>query len=249
MKQYDEEYVQNLEFFIKKNQDELAVENKKNAHLEAENKALREKMAQFKEDKEELEVKLGKLKKVFKNAAKRLSKKVLKFKALSCKDGLTKLYNRRAFDEKLLAAVSKSRRYNENLSLIILDIDFFKKCNDEYGHLAGDKVLQGCARVFKDSVRQYDVAARYGGEEFIGMLPKTDIECAEVVAERFRKSIEDTKFEYEDKEISITVSVGVVEFKKEELNSDKGIEIAFARGDNALYDAKNNGRNRVVLAK
>ena len=131
------------------------------------------------------------------------------------------------------------------------DIDFFKKVNDTYGHAVGDCVLKNVAKTIKKELREEDIASRYGGEEFIFLLPHTNIEEARIVAERLRKAIEKKKINIEDynientKEISVTISIGVSEFNK----ADKMPEILYKKADEALYQAKDGGRNRVVVYK
>jgi diguanylate cyclase (GGDEF)-like protein len=155
-------------------------------------------------------------------------------------DFLTKLYNRRKFNSFLEYEISKSNRYKEEIfSLLLVDIDYFKNVNDNYGHLVGDNVLQEVSKILTICSRDSDIVARWGGEEFILMLPQTNIEQAFFVAEKLRATIEKHKF---DDVKHITCSIGVAQFHK---NEDK--ETLFKRVDAALYKAKNSGRNRVEL--
>ena len=164
-----------------------------------------------------------------------------KLEKLANFDSLTGLYNRRSILRKLGEQLKYARRYREELSLIMLDIDHFKKVNDQYGHLTGDEVLAEVATLIRQNIRVVDAAGRYGGEEFIIILPKTDLSSALVIAERIRKTIEATEMkDFEGKVFGITVSQGLSSWKPGE---DKHSLIS--RADDALYGAKENGRNRV----
>jgi diguanylate cyclase (GGDEF)-like protein len=162
---------------------------------------------------------------------------------LAFTDPLTELYNHRFFQETLLQEFTRSERYNKPLSLMIIDIDFFKKFNDTYGHLVGDKVLKHVSAIFKSSMReQIDTVARYGGEEFGVILPETSLEGAASFAERIRKKVESSYIQEGDKKLKVTLSIGVscVSVTKCNKTSDL-IEAA----DQALYKAKEEGRNQV----
>lgn len=163
---------------------------------------------------------------------------------LAFTDPLTELFNHRYFQESLSHEFIRARRYSKPLSLMVIDIDFFKKFNDTYGHLVGDMVLRHVAAIFKSSVReQIDTVARYGGEEFAVVLPETSIEGARRFAERIRSSVEKSRVNHEGKELSVTLSIGVscTMVTRCEKTSDL-IEAA----DLALYRAKDQGRNRVL---
>ena len=161
----------------------------------------------------------------------------------SITDGLSGLYNRHYFNEISKMLYSSSKRENEELSILMLDIDKFKNVNDTYGHSIGDKILVGCSRVFKDIARESDVVIRYGGEEFLILLPKTGLEDALVMAEGIKNSIEDNKIDILNSNlVSVTISIGV---SKRIPSSDKDIESIIKRADEALYLAKENGRNRI----
>jgi diguanylate cyclase (GGDEF)-like protein len=153
-------------------------------------------------------------------------------------DEKTKLYNFRFFKNVLSIEIEQAKR-GRPLSVLIADIDFFKKINDKYGHVIGDKILIGVAKVLKDCLRKADVIARYGGEEFVVMLPNTQLNRAKKVAERLRKSIEQDKFLSKYK---VTISIGLCEFEKKD-NFNKIIN----KADKALYSAKNSGRNCVCF--
>jgi len=156
-------------------------------------------------------------------------------------DSLTGLLNRGAILRKLSEQMKHAKRYRNELSLSLLDIDHFKKVNDQYGHLIGDDVLEQVAILMWQNIRDADIIGRYGGEEFIIILPRTDLSSALNVAERVRKMIEASKMkDPEGNMFGITVSQGISIYK---LGEDEHSLIS--RADNALYKAKGNGRNRV----
>jgi diguanylate cyclase (GGDEF)-like protein len=164
-----------------------------------------------------------------------------KLQKLAITDGLTKLYNSRSFYSQLELEVDRFNRYRHPLSLLLLDIDRFKDYNDTYGHLEGDKVLVRFSQIIKSCLRANDSAYRYGGEEFTVILPETGGEKAKTVAQRIRKALEAEKFRPSpDKEVKITISIGVTQyFPKEELST------FIQRADRAMYLSKQNGRNKV----
>ncbi len=170
-----------------------------------------------------------------------------RYKSLSQIDSLTGIYNRRQFFLLAEKELKKAYRYKRPLSVLMLDLDFFKKINDTYGHAAGDKVLQMTAQIVTQNLRSVDIFGRYGGEEFVIMLPETNVTGALKVAERIRGHIEKTPFEIENNVIiNITVSIGVCCEPSEKADMkmlDKIIDCA----DKALYRAKRLGRNRVCL--
>ncbi|MCI7576885.1 MAG: sensor domain-containing diguanylate cyclase [Spirochaetia bacterium] len=135
---------------------------------------------------------------------------------------------------------------NEKLSIVMFDIDFFKKFNDTYGHACGDYVLQHVAKIIKDSIRDEDMACRYGGEEFTVMLCGTDKEGAFLVAERIRKRIEDSVLSYEGNEMKLTISGGISVFSVED-NPVRSARLLVDQADKALYMSKENGRNRITV--
>lgn len=164
---------------------------------------------------------------------------------LSARDALTGLKNRGFFDRAFQSAVVKAYRFEQPLSLLVLDIDHFKKFNDTYGHLVGDDCLQMVAQCIRQFVtRPQDLAARYGGEEFVVLLPDTPEEGALRVAEKIRKEIGNTAFRVSDKMLHLTVSIGVCSTCPEEADATKQL---FCRADEALYEAKGQGRNQVVI--
>lgn len=157
-------------------------------------------------------------------------------------DGLTQLFNRRFFNETLEREINRCKRYARPLALLIFDIDFFKRVNDEFGHVAGDALLRQLAQVVKPRVRREDILARVGGEEFAVILPEIGRDGALVTAEKIREVVESTTFAFEDIVMPCTVSVGVAELEPE---ADEPKTI-YARADAMLYRAKAEGRNRVI---
>ncbi len=170
---------------------------------------------------------------------------VLKYATL---DALTGLNNRRQFEIRLKQEVANSKRNKISLCCMMLDVDYFKKVNDTYGHAAGDCVLKKVSDIIKSEIREYDIACRYGGEEFFIILPQTNIKEASFVAQRLRKVIEKTKINIEEanvnntSHINITVSIGVCAYNE----SMEPYELA-QKADKALYKAKASGRNRVII--
>lgn len=165
---------------------------------------------------------------------------------LSLTDSLTGVANRRHFDEVLDNEMKRSRRNQQPLSLILIDIDHFKQLNDHYGHVAGDECLRLFARLLAATItRTSDLVARYGGEEFAVVLPETNQQAAYAVAEKIRHEIEQTEFTHGQQRILMTASIGVVGYSDHEY---KTVAELIAAADQALYAAKDNGRNRCVLA-
>lgn len=157
-------------------------------------------------------------------------------------DALTNLNNRRQFETRLGQEISITKRQNNPLCAMMIDIDFFKKVNDTYGHAAGDEVLRTVASIIKEQLRESDIPARYGGEEFAVLLPFTKIEEAQIVGERLRKAVEAHPVNVEGIEIAVTISMGLAEYNREETGEE-----LFERADKALYEAKKGGRNRVCI--
>lgn len=161
------------------------------------------------------------------------------------RDGLTRIYNRHSFEERLVYEIKRRRRYNHDLSLLMVDLDHFKSVNDTYGHKAGDMVLQKVGEILTKTFRTTDLAARYGGEEFVVLLPHTSEEDAWKLAERVRENIESCTFTFEDQTFSVTASIGVASVEGGALTTDDDLII---KADKALYQAKHNGRNMVVVS-
>jgi diguanylate cyclase (GGDEF)-like protein len=170
-----------------------------------------------------------------------------KLHELAFRDALTGLYNHRYFQEAMDRELERSKRYQREFSLIIFDIDHFKKINDTYGHPTGDRVLSAISRGVEQSVRGADIIARYGGEEFAVILPETDLLAANVVAERLRSDIERLDIFVDGLTIKATVSVGYTSYRNGARIQDKGTIIGMA--DRALYIAKQSGRNMAYAMK
>ena len=167
--------------------------------------------------------------------------KILQYATL---DALTGLNNRRQFEVRLKQEIATTKRQKNPLCAMMIDIDFFKKVNDTYGHASGDAVLRAVASVIKEHLRESDIPSRYGGEEFAVLLPYTHIDEAQIVGERLRKAVESTPVPIDKKNINVTISMGLAEFNPEETGEE-----LFERADKALYEAKESGRNRVCINK
>ena len=162
---------------------------------------------------------------------------------LAITDGLTGLFNHKQFQERLAQEFDRLGRFSEPLSLLLIDIDFFKKINDTYGHPAGDLVLKKVAGMVQKTVRNVDIPARYGGEEFAVVLVGTDEKGAMHMAERLRKTIMDKKFTSDGTPFSVTVSIGISTNTRDVKKKEELVD----RADKALYTAKENGRNQCVF--
>lgn len=152
---------------------------------------------------------------------------------LSQKDGLTGIFNRQHFEYLGNKEFSRAKRFNMNLSLIIIDIDKFKMINDTYGHLAGDAVLKEVAKLLSQEIREFDILARFGGDEFVLLMPNTDKKAADIIVERLEKSIDELIINYEDIHINISASFGVSQLTQEEQ-----FELVLKAADKHLYEKK-----------
>jgi diguanylate cyclase (GGDEF)-like protein len=161
---------------------------------------------------------------------------------LAITDGLTRVANKRHFIEFLERELARAVRHERPLSLVLFDIDRFKGVNDDYGHLAGDRVLQGIAAVAAKQVRRDELIARYGGEEFAVVLPETSVDDAALFCERIRAAVESETFEFDGEPLRATISLGATA-----LEASDTIETLIARADANLYRAKEMGRNRVEV--
>jgi diguanylate cyclase (GGDEF)-like protein len=164
-----------------------------------------------------------------------------KLEQLTIIDSLTELYNRRYFDLQLEKMVSLTQRTNRPLLLLMLDIDFFKKVNDTFGHQCGDEALKHIAQIIRDNTRSTDAYSRIGGEEFAILLSESNLEDGKVIGERIRKAVENEIFTYKNERVHLTISLGLAKYNGEKVN--EFIESA----DKALYQAKTNGRNQLVV--
>ncbi|MBR1618394.1 GGDEF domain-containing protein [bacterium] len=164
-------------------------------------------------------------------------------KYLSLTDELTELPNRRCFDNEFNKEFLRAQRYKNNLTLVMFDIDHFKHVNDTYGHQCGDYILKQVSKAALQTFRQTDTVYRTGGEEFMVILTETDINQCIIPLERFRKTIETMLLDFNNQNISITVSIGACQYSPDIKTKEELIE----KADNALYKAKNSGRNQTVL--
>jgi diguanylate cyclase (GGDEF)-like protein len=166
---------------------------------------------------------------------------------ISARDSLTGLYNRWYVMEKIDSEMNRSLRHGCPVSVLMLDIDHFKRVNDAFGHAAGDGVLRSVAQVLRDSCRVYDVPGRYGGEEFCVVLPETKTGNTTVVAERIRERMASSSFNVGGDSVVVTASIGIAGIDSMEGEGIVSPSILIDRADRALYSAKHHGRNRVEL--
>ena len=192
--------------------------------------------------KKDREDETGELFDFFNDVTEKLQQDIERIRELSITDELTGIYNYRYFYRNLENEINRILRYPQALSLVILDIDYFKKYNDTYGHLVGDLLLKEIAQLLKNNSRTVDILARYGGEEFVFILPSTSEAQASIFGERIRRQMEEHRFASEGipKECKVTISVGVAEFKEGDT-----VEKLINKADHALYKAKEGGRNKV----
>lgn len=162
---------------------------------------------------------------------------------LAATDPLTGAFNRREFSALADREALRANRYHHALSILMLDLDHFKRLNDTYGHAAGDKALQRFTTLCCNALRNVDIFGRWGGEEFVALLPETDVEGAAVIAERLRKIVNDNVLIYNEQKITFTVSIGVAQYK----DTDVSVDAPLSRADSAVYDAKKAGRNRIAV--
>jgi diguanylate cyclase (GGDEF)-like protein/PAS domain S-box-containing protein len=162
---------------------------------------------------------------------------------LAATDPLTGAFNRREFTALADREALRAQRYRHALSILMLDLDHFKKLNDTYGHAAGDKALQRFTTLCCNALRNVDIFGRWGGEEFVALLPETTAEGAAIIAERLRKMVADTVVKFNDHKITFTVSIGIAQYR----DGETTIESPLARADSAVYDAKKSGRNKVSV--
>jgi diguanylate cyclase (GGDEF)-like protein len=194
---------------------------------------------------EQLTVELKQAKEKAEKFAHELKDANEKLREMAFRDGLTGLYNHRYFQDLMDNELSRSQRYKKPFSLMILDLDHFKKINDEYGHPVGDIVLKDVSKAIENTIRDSDFAARYGGEEFAVVLPETELRGAAILAERLRKAIEQLEIDTNGCRVDVTVSVGVTCYHPSTAKIEKS-EI-FTQADNALYKSKNKGRNMISI--
>ena len=219
----------------------LAMKNERDAvAVKDELLALQEKT------KEALEYSVGERTLELEIAMRELSEANRELERLSAIDPLTGLMNRRYFDKRLLGEFRRSRRERRAMSLAMLDIDYFKKINDNYGHLAGDECLKVFAGLLQKHIqRPADVICRYGGEEFVVILPNTDLQGASDLMEKVREVVHNTPVNFDNESIHLTVSIGLTSCVS---GPDEQQALVIAHADKLLYEAKNNGRNQVIAS-
>lgn len=197
-----------------------------------------------------MQVSIGTLKSQLEESKREIEQlriEVIKAREEALSDSLTGLINRKGFDLALARCLEHCNDNTEGPSLLISDIDYFKRINDTYGHLLGDKVISTIARILNDNIKGKDIAARFGGEEFVILLPDTSLDGARQFAEKIRTTIQKLSIKRADKNeaiTNITVSLGVAGYRKGE-----NISEFIGRADNALYKSKSQGRNRVTVAE
>ncbi len=171
----------------------------------------------------------------------------LKTKKMAHQDGLTGLHNHQSFQRILVESMAKSKSAKSELSLILMDIDNFKKINDTYGHQIGDEVLKAIGKILTDDTRKGDEPARYGGEEFAIVLPNTPIDQGVLVSERIREHVEKATFKDQDNNsFKVTISLGISSFTEDQNKTEKAL---INESDQALYKAKNSGKNQTIIFK
>ena len=214
--------------------------------LTAIDKALKDKKEKDQAVKKNAKQTLEAFKKGFVKLKKELNEATEQSKELEEKlyqDQLTGAFNRRAYDRRAAEELERFKRYGNPVSLLLLDADHFKGINDKYGHAVGDKCLKEIIKRTLALLRKADMLSRYGGEEFTIIMPETDKEAARQAAEKIRKNIEKIEFVYKEEKVKVTVSIGVTEISK----NDEKFETVFERADIAVYQAKSEGRNKVVV--
>lgn len=213
-------------------QDEIGILSK---HFNIMNHTIKRQITELNAHREMLEAEVLARTKELEEANRKLD-------LISRTDELTGLPNRRDMLRTIENEIGRVARTHKPFCFIFIDIDHFKNINDTYGHACGDEVLKVVSHTIRGMLRKYDVIARYGGEEFLTLLPETDLEGATIVAERFRKRIEETTVVHGETKINVTITLGVARFDSA-LGADKSIQMA----DKALYEGKETGRNKVVV--
>jgi diguanylate cyclase (GGDEF)-like protein len=227
--------------FISKPFNILELQMRTKTHLEL--KRIRDAQKTYSEQLENANRELLKANEIIRTQNEQLSEVAFRLERLSKTDVLTELYNRRYMIEKLAGEVSRFKRNQKLFSMMIADIDDFKKVNDTYGHDCGDYVIKRTAQTLADSARDIDAVGRWGGEEFLMILPETTAEGALVLAERIQKNIRRGVWTYNQVQISISLTLGIATF-----NGETSLEAVIKKADQALYEGKNRGKNCIVVA-
>jgi diguanylate cyclase len=200
---------------------------KHNTSSDANDKSLSDELASMAERVKQME-----------KAAVEAEEKIEAQRVRALVDPLTHLPNREAYDQRAHQEIARWMRYQRSLCLAVCDLDLFKRVNDEFGHLAGDKVLKIVAKLIRERLRASDFISRFGGEEFVILLPETEAKEAVAVMEEIREAIANTPFHFRHKQVQITVSIGLTMFQGKD-----NLKNAFTRADKAMYEAKDSGRN------
>ena len=201
-------------------------------------------MKKSQQEAEETAIKMTEISKQLEKDIAKRKKVEKKLQVLATTDPLTGLFNRRHFRELTIIELSRAKRYKKDISLLMIDIDHFKRINDNYGHTTGDKGLIALSNLFADTLRDIDIMARYGGEEFVILLPETSKSAALTVAERLRRDVEQMIIETDPAAFSFTISIGISSFIPVDAAS---IDTLLDEADKALYASKQMGRNRVTV--
>lgn len=211
--------------------------------------AIREHLEQYREAEEtrqhQLEVQLAQLNNRvhgMEDEGENLRRRLQEKHEQAVRDPLTGLHNRLAYDERIVQEFARWKRYGQPMVLMMVDIDHFKSVNDTYGHKAGDKALKLIADQIRNNLRESDFLARLGGEEFVVLMPETDLDSAIIAADKLLKAVEQCQFHYQNAQVNITVSAGL-----SQLREDDSTDTLFQRADEALYRAKESGRNRCLV--
>ncbi|MCF6336431.1 MAG: diguanylate cyclase [Gammaproteobacteria bacterium] len=211
--------------------------------------AIRKHLEQYRETEEtrqqQLEIQLAHLNSRvhgMENEGEKLRQRLQEKHEQAVRDPLTGLYNRLAYDERVMQEFARWKRYGQSMVLMMIDVDHFKHVNDTYGHKAGDKALVLIADQLRNHLRESDFLARFGGEEFVVLMPETDIESAVAAAEKLRAAVEKCQFHYQNTQVSITFSAGIAQLRKND-----NPESLFQRADEAMYRAKEAGRNQCLI--
>jgi diguanylate cyclase (GGDEF)-like protein len=228
--------------FISKPFNILELQMRIKTHLEL--KQIRDAQKTYNEQLENANRELKKANEIIRTQNEQLREVAFCLEQLSKTDALTELYNRRYMIEKLAEEVNRYRRNRKPFSIIIADIDDFKKVNDTYGHDCGDYIIKRTSQTLADSIRDIDAVGRWGGEEFLILLPETVAEGAVVLAERIQKNVRQAVWTYNQAQILIRLTLGIATF-----DGETDLEAVIKQADRALYDGKNNGKNCIVVAK
>jgi diguanylate cyclase (GGDEF)-like protein len=228
--------------FVSKPFNILELQMRTKTHLEL--KQIRDAQKIYNQQLENANRELKKANEIIRTQNEQLREVAFRLEQVSKTDVLTELDNRRYMMEKLAEEVNRFKRNQKPFSIIIADIDDFKKVNDTHGHDCGDYIIKRMAQTMADSVRDIDSVARWGGEEFLILLPETVTEGAVVLAERIQKNVRRSVWSYNQFQITISLTLGIATF-----DGETDLELVVKKADRALYDGKNKGKNCIVVAK